>query len=258
MRLQAGAAVVEVDALQGGRIASLSVAGVNLLAEERVQPLLWGLYPMVPWVGRLRDGKFWYRGRIYRQPLTMPPHAIHGTAWNQSWQVRGDNVLYLERLPDWPFAAAVEQQFALTADGLDIRLQLRALEDTPFPASIGWHPCFATRLAEGGPAELDFRPGSWYQCDESGIPTGVLLPPPPGPWDDCFTHLRAEPVIRWPGFIRLTLASTCSHWICFNRLPDVLCVEPVTGPPNALNLAKVEVAPGQPLEATMSLRWQLE
>ena len=43
-----------------------------------------------------------------------------------------------------------------------------------------------------------------YRRDAAGIATGELVPPSPGPWDDCFTDLRRPPVLRWPGFLELT------------------------------------------------------
>ena len=54
------------------------------------------------------------------------------------------------------------------------------------PAEIGWHPWFVK------PEPLSFRPASMYARDDEGIPSGELVPPPPGPWDDCF--LNTEPV----------------------------------------------------------------
>jgi galactose mutarotase-like enzyme len=90
------------------------------------------------------------------------------------------------------------------------------------------------------------------------IPTGVLVPPLAGPWDDSFTEVHKEPVIHWPGAMRMELSSTVNDWTVYNLLDHALCVEPISGPPNALNIAPVVVALGQSLFAEMRLKWTLE
>ena len=71
-----------VDAVHGGRLASLNVGGRELLAGNLPgNPLHWGSYPMVPWVGRTRRGRFSFDGVDYELPINMEPHAIHGTGY---------------------------------------------------------------------------------------------------------------------------------------------------------------------------------
>ncbi len=96
-----------------------------------------------------------------------------------------------------------------------------------------------------------------YRRDADGIPTGEVIAPPPGPWDDCFSDLASDPVITWPGALRLTLRSTATRWVVYDEPEHALCVEPLTGPPDALNIEPAIVAPGRPLVALASLRWQL-
>ena len=49
---------------EGGRIAQLTVRGRDLLVPGRAgdHPMLWGSFPMVPWAGRLRHGRFRFAG----------------------------------------------------------------------------------------------------------------------------------------------------------------------------------------------------
>ena len=69
--------VLTVDPTNGGRIASLVIGGHELLITEGHGPIWWGCYPMAPFAGRIRAGRFRFRGRTYELPLTMPPNAIH-------------------------------------------------------------------------------------------------------------------------------------------------------------------------------------
>jgi galactose mutarotase-like enzyme len=95
-----------------------------------------------------------------------------------------------------------------------------------------------------------------YVRDDDGITTSERIPPPPEPWDDCFTDVRRSPVLRWPGFLELTIESACGDWVVYTAPEDALCVEPQTAPPNALNGEPAIVEPGVPLTASMTWRWR--
>ena len=248
-----------VDLVAGGRLASLRIDGRELLRISGASPIEWGSYPMAPYAGRIRDAAFAFGGRSHRLPQRLPPHAIHGTVLDRRWHLVGEGTISSELGPDWPFAGSVVQRFELGTDHLTCRLELHA--DEPMPASIGWHPWFLRNPIGGsgppvGSAELDLDAGAMYQRDADGIATTRLVPPPPGPWDDCFTDLRRPPVLRWPGFLELTIESDCTAWVVYTEPEDALCVEPQTAPPDALNAAPAIVRPGQPLAAEMTWRWR--
>jgi aldose 1-epimerase len=264
IRLHAGDATVELRPSDGARLASFTVAGRELLVTGPGDPMDWGCYPMVPYAGRVRHGRFAFDGRSYELPLGRPPHAIHGIVFDRPWQVEDATTLSVELGPPWPFAGRVIQRVALEPGRLILALELHAAER--MPAMLGWHPWFRRRLDLDGvgggadtlsaPAELDLAAGAMYVRDAEGIPSGALVPPTPGPWDDCMTDLRAMPTIRWPGLLELELRADTAEWVIFTELPHAICVEPQTGPPDALNLRPVVVEPGRPLRATMEWRWR--
>jgi aldose 1-epimerase len=130
---------------------------------------------------------------------------------------------------------------------------MRLDAEEPMPAVLGWHPWFLRHAApsmdgEAG-LELEFDAQTMYERDGDGIPTGALVAPKPRPWDDCFTGLRRPPVLRWPGFLELEISSTCPDWVVYDERDDAICVEPQTGPPDALNLRPTVVRPGRPRRA---------
>jgi aldose 1-epimerase len=86
-----------------------------------------------------------------------------------------------------------------------------------------------------------------------GIPTGERVAPPPGPWDDAFTDLASDPVLEWPGLLRLTITSAGPWWVVYTEPEHAVCVEPQSGPPDALNGSPDVVVPGVPM--TRSMRW---
>jgi aldose 1-epimerase len=258
--LRAGDAELTIDPERGGRMSSLLVGGHELLVTEGFGPIEWGCYPMAPFAGRIRDGRFRFRGGEYQLERNLPPNAIHGTVLVRQWDVTsraGDRAeLATDLGPGWPFRGRVAQTIALRPDGLDASLTIHA--DEPMPAWLGWHPWFQREVA-GATAELDFAAEQMYARGGDGLPTGDLEPPKPRPWDDAFVGVRSPIRLIWPGVLSLTLSASADVWVVYDERPDKLCVEPQTAPPDAVNLATVDapvVEPDRPASLTMSWRWR--
>jgi aldose 1-epimerase len=258
--LASGPARLIVSPADGGRFSSLVVDGHELLVTEGYGPIRWGCYPMVPFAGRIRDGRFAFRGRAVELPLNLPPHAIHGTVFERPWEVLAtpDHSLRLgiDLGPDWPFPGRVEQAIEVRDDGLSSTLTVTAEE--PMPVVVGWHPWFRWSVGGAG-ASLSFEPGRMVERSPDGLPTGRLVEPKPRPWDDAFVELAAPPRVGWPGVLSLELEADVSHWVVYDETSDGLCVEPQTGPPDAVNQPDLGgaavVEPGQPFTRTMTWRW---
>jgi aldose 1-epimerase len=260
LELTAPGVIARLDPGAGGRVAALVVDGLDLLLTEGYGPIAWGCYPMVPWAGRLRDGRLRWGGEEHRLPTTMPPHAIHGTTWDAPWRVaeaRPDRArLEIELGPPWPFGGRAVHEVVLGPDALALRLEVNA-GDRPMPAIVGWHPWFARRLARGDPAILDLAAGGMLAKGPDGLPTGEVVPPPPGPWDDCFIGLVRPPVVRWPGAVAVSVRSDAAWWVVYTEREEGICIEPQTGPPNGFWTGEhATVSPGEPLVATMTLAWE--
>ena len=177
MELAASKAVVRLDPGRGGRIASLELDGVELLAPRQGGDWLrWGCYPMVPWAGRVRDGRFDFDGQKYQLESDLPPHAIHGVGYRASWESESPRTLHLNLEGLWPFGGWVEQRVDLTDQALALSMSVQATKR--MPAMAGWHPCFLRQLSRGDPAELSFNGGYMWQRDDAGIPTGKRVPVP--------------------------------------------------------------------------------
>ncbi len=247
--LRAGTTVLTISPADGGRMSSLVIAGEERLVTEGFGPIRWGAYPMAPWAGRIRDGRFTFRGRDVVLPHNLPPHAIHGTVFERPWTVDGPDQLSIDLGPDWPFAGRVVQRFALSEHGLDVELEFTA--DQAMPAVVGWHPWFRR------PVELSIQPARMYERGPDGLPTGRLIDPTPRPWDDCVVDIAAPPRLTWPDGVRLTITSSADHWVVYDESEDGVCVEPQTGPPDAINLGVSPVLEaGESLTATMTWRWE--
>ena len=265
--LRAGLAEAILDPGAGGRIAAIRVDGFDLLVSAGSGPLAWGAYPMVPWAGRMRDGLLRRDGAVHALPThLLPPHAIHGTLVESAWATRlptGHAAAILEAPlgRPWPFGGRVLHSVSLSESSLTATLEVHA-DELPFPAIVGWHPWFPRTLRgpagmAGGPVEVDLRANGMLRRGADGLPTGEVVPVPPGPWDDCFVGVTSPPVVRWPSALEISLESDAAYWVVYTEHADGVCVEPQTGPPDGLNTGQFTlVEPGRPLIASMTLRWR--
>ena len=257
LQLEAGSAVVEIDAGRGGRLSALSVDGRPLLFNAGSASLQWGAYPMVPWAGRVADGRFRFGDREFDLPRNLPPHSAHGIGFLRSWEVVDTHTLGLDLDSPWPFGGRVEQTFELEPDQLTMTMAVTAAVD--MPVMVGWHPWFHRFLgrADGPPVEarIGFEPGAMYELDDRAIPTGRLVTPPPGPWDNCFTRVDGRPTITWPDLVTLELSSSCDHWVVYDQPGHAVCVEPQSAAPDVFNREAPVLGAGERLEAWFRMAW---
>ncbi|MEU9400440.1 aldose 1-epimerase [Streptomyces sp. NPDC048242] len=256
MVLAAGDAEVVVRPGKGGRVAGLKVGGTELLRQgER-----FGCFPMVPWCGRIRDGRFLDGGVVRQMPLNSPPHAIHGTTRDGAWRtarVSADEAVLTYELTDpWPHHGRVTQIVSLGEDSLTLTMAVETYEDS-FPAQIGWHPWFNRTLGGGEGVRIDFTPAWQEERGEDHLPTGNRIDPRPGPWDDCFGMPDGVDVtLTWPGQLELKLTSREQWAVVYDEQDAAVCVEPQTGPPNGLNTMPRLVTPLDPLETSTTWSWR--
>ena len=262
LELTNGPAHVVLDPANGARIVSFTVDGLHLLRvpEDDQGGTHWGSFVMAPWAGRTRHGQFAFAGREYQLEVDSGAHAIHGTVRAREWTIEDVGSAHVHVRcdfgPKWPFAGWAEQVIEVHTDHVALELSLHTT-DPAMPAAGGWHPWWRRQLAAGGTAELDQPAGSMLERDHEGIATARRLsPPPPGPWDDCFTDFSGSPVLRWPGAVELTLGSDCAFVVVYDEPAEAVCVEPQSGPPDALNSGPAIARPDQPVVVHSSWGWR--
>jgi galactose mutarotase-like enzyme len=288
LQLHHGRTRVSIAPAAGGRIAQIAIfdgaAWQPLLHDDAAtppherDPLAWGSYVMAPWPNRVAAGRFPFDGGMYDLPRNADGHALHGLVFDRAWTVQrhGERsaLLAIEIGSPWPWPARCTQRFELHDDGVSQTVELHALGDA-FPAGIGWHPWFRREAGPGSDVRLRVDAGRRYEA-VALIPTGRLLPvdgpfdlrggPPLGDrrLDDCYAGVAGSLVLD-RGSVTLTVTSTpnVGHAVIYTP-PGAVCVEPQTCAVDAFNLAArgidagaVVVAPGRPLVASTSWRWQI-
>ena len=280
-----------IDLAAGARIRQITVADeadtVDLLAAaDEHDPFStgWGSFPMAPWAGRLRNGRFRFFGRDVGVDLNHadgtgtgggpihPPraaptgpiggddlrrHAIHGTTFARRWDIvdaTADSVEVTCRLEGslgWGFPGVARQVITVSPDRIDLALSVEADDGAVFPAAVGWHPWFTK------PDRLVAHPVAMFEQDEIGLPTGRLIAPTDPPWDDCFVnHAPVElHYERRLATVVTVSSSDCDHWVLYDKPAHATCVEPQSGPPDALNLRPELATSAHPIRRTMSIGW---
>ena len=182
--LRAGLLQVEVLPAVGGSIARfdhLGPAGRQPLLRGTDAPyddvLASGCYPLVPYVNRIRDGRFECDGRKVQLAPNLPGDAspLHGQGWRAGWSVESvasDRIelAYHHTAGEWPWAYESRQHLVLSPEGLSIELSCRNLSTLPMPCGLGLHPYYPCDAQ----TQLNTEVASVWTVDPNVLPVAKL------------------------------------------------------------------------------------
>ncbi|MFC6337898.1 aldose 1-epimerase [Pseudomonas sp. CCM 7891] len=259
---------------------TLRGSGQPLLRHSDQQALDSGLpgklagFPLAPWSNRIAGGGFdnpdgWLA--LQANSLT-DPLPIHGSAWQQAWQVVSQSVdeVVLQLDSSTPFAYRAEQRFQLQDGQLNIALRVTHLAEHAAWHGLGLHPYLPRRPG----TRLQAKAGQVWRCDQTKLPTE--LGPVPADWD--FQQPKALPetlvdngFCQWDGHCliqqpelgyELECRATGSNYYLLYCPPglDFFCIEPVSHPVNAHHMPGRPglrlLTQGQSVELGLSLQYK--
>ena len=130
-------------------------------------------FPLVPYVNRIRDGRFEFRGRMVELApnLAGDPSPLHGQGWLGPWEVEDATdtkatLSFHHSAGEWPWDYEARQEFALDERGLTLRLTCRNTSLEPMPCGLGQHPYFPC----GPETRLDTQASCAWTIDEKVLP----------------------------------------------------------------------------------------
>ena len=153
-------------------------------------------FPLVPFVNRIRGGRFDFRGcEIVLAPnMAGDPSPLHGQGWLSAWQVdetRGAHAAlsFHHAAGEWPWDYMARQEFALDAGGLSVSLTCANTSHDPMPCGLGLHPY----LPCGPQTRLRTEVASVWTIDQHVLPVERI------PADGRFDLDAARPAGPGPG-----------------------------------------------------------
>ena len=263
IELAAGDLRLSIVPAIGGGLARLDWRGVPIFRPWdgiMHDPNALGCYPLVPWSNRISGGGIEAGGRFWplRPNWSGEPYPIHGDGWRKPWRVErhttAEIVLGLDSSDQPPFDYHAELTYALTGDGLTMRLALQHRGDVPTPYGLGFHPWLPRTLG----TLLELRATEVWLETADHMPAGKVPVGERPDWD--FAPARLLPAgwinngfagwtgtarVRWPEHgLQLTVTATPELGTCIVYSPgedaSFFCLEPVSHPVDAHHL------PGMP------------
>lgn len=278
-----GDAVLTLAPGIGGGVARLTWRGLDILRPatsetlEAGDPLGLGNFPLVPFAGRVADGRFSFEGREIVLPsnLAGETDAIHGQGWRGAWRVAQHDaatalLVFDHAAGDWPWTYRAEQTFALRNNTLVHTVAVTNTSGSLMPAGLGLHPYF--------PRDSDTR----LEADVSGVHLSASDPPAPLPaaWDwrggRAITQFVDHQFTGWNGAARITWPArdlsvrincdAARPWLVVYAPTgrDHVCVEPVSHRLDAVNRSPggagygmVVLSPGETTSMAVRFDWNV-
>ncbi|GAB5455010.1 MAG: aldose 1-epimerase [Henriciella sp.] len=281
LNLSNGDQRLELDPAAGGSVSALRYKDLDILRPGPTRigpafdPLQYSAFPMVPYVGRIHNGRFQMGGTQIQLHANLPPepHAIHGFGWQTAWKVQAQSTQSVTLIHDhdadaWPWDYTALQTFRLEAEALIVDMEVENKGPNPMPAGLGWHPYF---LRKGATLKLPTT-HEWCPDETTGDNQPIVIAA-----DRDLSEMRAveslkldtafsvsDPVIEmtWPTH-KVTLESDAIFSHATIYVPpgtDYFCAEPITHAPNAVNSRLPDTVtgrrwlnPGETLSGTIKL-----
>ena len=175
----------------------------------------------------------------------MPPHAIHGVVYDRPWRSWTTATIAIDLDERWPFRGRVTQRFALDEDGLEVTMTLRGRRADARGARLA--PVVPAASWRRAPSRcgLAFQPGddAGPRTPRGSRPASACRRPPARGTTRSRTS-PADPVLEWPGQLRLEISSTCAWWVVYTMPEHAICVEPQSGPPDGARTSPGGGGPG--------------
>lgn len=244
---------------------------------KSTNPLDQACFPLVPFVNRVRGGRFAFRGReVALQPnLRGDPNPLHGQGWRAAWEIASAGAaeaeLVFRHVPgEWPWAYEARQRFALDPEGLDVILSCTNAADEPMPCGLGLHPYFPCDAR----TRIDAEVGCAWTVDSQVLPVEKV--PAEGRYglrdrlvcgqglDNGFGSWTGQARIGTPGLpVRILLSSPDARFLHIYSPSSggFFAAEPVGHANAALNapeedwpdLGLLVLAPGETMSLTMRI-----
>lgn len=177
---------LQIDAKVGASLIELNLSGLPLidlpgsanhsLASNPYHPSAL----LTPWVNRIRNGNYSYKGKNYQLPINEPVlgNAIHGLLARAPFSIKQQTensitlaYVYEGEELNYPFPFIFNYTYSLLNEGgLEITFEAKNTGSTSMPFACGWHPYFKFPDTTVEDLTIKFHPISRFISDSQMIP----------------------------------------------------------------------------------------
>lgn len=241
--LSSGRSSAEINLL-GAHVDRLSLAGGEVLKPSSDgRPTHGGIAVLIPFAGRVRNGKYSFDGKEFALPVEPSGHASHGFAKDARWRLVGKGagsatLAATLKGEGYPGVLEVELTYVLGDASFSTECLARNVSPSPCPLVVGFHPYFLA-----GDWRIEADSATRYELADKFFPTGRTEPysfESAGPgldFDDVF-GLQGEVRLLDPARTLSILRRRMPYLVVYNgEYAEGLsiAVEPYTAVPDAFN-----------------------
>ena len=159
---------------KGAYVITVSLEGKPVVKpSEDGSPTHGGSAVLMPYAGRVRDGKYAFEGRNYELPVGKQGHAIHGFAKDERWRVtrEGEDSVVLTAIlkgRGYPSTLGARVEYSIARGSFSTDCSVKNVGLKACPLVIGFHPYFLAgewRLSTDGGVQK-------YRLHDVYFPTG--------------------------------------------------------------------------------------
>ncbi|WP_299312160.1 aldose 1-epimerase [uncultured Aquimarina sp.] len=242
---------------EGGRIAHFIYNGLDVFPETSftVYKNRYAAAILFPFTNRIRDGKYTFKEKDYQLNCNEldKNNALHGLVYDKSFKLIDVKVTsefasvslkYKNDKQDkaFPFFYEIELVYTLNHTGLNLKMNVINLGDSPFPFTIGWHPYFSSSNLDK--STIRFDSSIKYLTDDRNIIVGKLPFNKEKPIelknleiDDGFMLKTNIVEFTTPDYKAKIISSGEKNFLQIYIPPsrEVIAIEPMTGACNSFN-----------------------
>jgi aldose 1-epimerase len=284
LTLKAGALEVGLVPQIGGSVSFMRWRGIDVMRRlshhdrDAGNVLGVAMFPMTPYANRIVGNAFEFGTKRWQVLPNNPPEKfnVHGSGWKSPWTVvdvgASEASLLLEVTADpEPYSYRAMQTFAVSGEGLSVRMTLTNTGPFSMPFGFGLHPWFE----RDQDVTLQFSARRFYLEEPDGVSGDpVTLPPeldfaigcplPSGWRNNDYGGWDGEATLRFPARgvgLRMVADTVFKHLMLYaDPTKPYFCVEPQTNASGAFNRRQwddpeegvILLAPGESAGGTVS------
>jgi aldose 1-epimerase len=273
---QNSSAIIDLDS--GGSLQKLSIHGTTIIAGFKLLDYntTYASAVLFPFANRVKDGKYTFKDKKYALDLNLKEenNALHGLIYNKKFEYKKEKITTnqatvtigyeeTEGVKGFPFKYAIFLTYTLSANTIELSVEVVNNDKVAFPYTIGWHPYFLS--SDLYKSSISMESDKKIIFDKNMIPIeikDIIIKEPiqikNRLFDDCYILNKNWVKFNTPNYSLVIESSSEENYLQVFT-PDkrnIIAIEPKTGPSNSFN-NKLGLRTLNPKE-TYKINWKIK